>query len=314
MDNSLYTGANPGPDEYRSRLKADCERCFGLCCAALPFAKSVDFAIDKAAGEPCRNLQGDYRCGIHTELRERGFRGCTVYDCLGAGQKVSQLTFAGVDWRERPETAATMFAALPIVWQLHELMLYLEELLGRAAASPLHARLREALEETERFSRLAPDALLELSVSAQRARVNGLLLEGSELVRAEAKRRLPAAGGAGESRGTSSPRGGKAGGRRSGRRMTIGRGADLMGADLRGEDLRAANLRGAYLIAADLRGRSLEAADLIGADFRDANLSGADLRASLFLTQMQVNAARGDASTQLPSGLSRPEHWPAILR
>ena len=31
-------------------LQADCAHCFGLCCVALPFARSADFAVDKPAG------------------------------------------------------------------------------------------------------------------------------------------------------------------------------------------------------------------------------------------------------------------------
>ncbi|HEU4784906.1 MAG TPA: hypothetical protein VFS83_16330, partial [Ktedonobacterales bacterium] len=73
-------------------LRADCARCFALCCVAPTFAVSADFAINKRAGKPCPNLHSDFRCGIHTRLREKGFRGCAVYDCFGAGQKVSQLT------------------------------------------------------------------------------------------------------------------------------------------------------------------------------------------------------------------------------
>lgn len=302
-----HSNSNPAEsdsDAYRTKYRGDCENCFGLCCAALPFSVSVDFAIDKAAGEPCRNLREDDRCGIHRNLRASGFRGCTVYDCFGAGQKVSQETFGGVSWRERPETARAMFAVLPIVWQLHELLLYMEELLGRPAASKLHPSLREQLAEVERLTRQGPDALQSLSVSAQRARVNELLLEGSELVRAEALRRRKSGGGE-PSRGTPSPR--KNG--RRGRKPAVGRGADLMGADLRGEDLRGANLRGAYLIAANLRGADLRDADLIGADLRDADLAGADLTGALFLTQVQVNAAQGDAATVLPPGFERPAHW-----
>jgi uncharacterized protein YjbI with pentapeptide repeats len=87
------------------------------------------------------------------------------------------------------------------------------------------------------------------------------------------------------------------------------RGADLIGARLAGADLRGANLRGALLIAADLTKADLRTADLIGADFRDADLSGADLTGSIFFTQAQVNAAKGDASTRLPPALSRPAHW-----
>ena len=66
-------------------LRADCARCFGLCCVAPAFAASADFAIDKPAGQACPHLAGDFRCGIHDELRPRGFPGCTVYDCFGAG-------------------------------------------------------------------------------------------------------------------------------------------------------------------------------------------------------------------------------------
>lgn len=95
----------------------------------------------------------------------------------------------------------------------------------------------------------------------------------------------------------------------AGKRKTYSRGADLIGAKLRGADLRAANLRGAYLIAADLRGADLRGADLIGADFRDADIRGADLTESIFLTQPQINAAKGDASTKLPPSLSHPMHW-----
>ncbi|WP_313885590.1 hypothetical protein [Fodinicola feengrottensis] len=111
----------------KSELRADCASCFGLCCVALTFAKSADFGIDKRAGEPCPNLADDFRCGIHQDLRPRGFAGCTVYDCFGAGQKISQETFGGKDWRQAPETAGHMFALLPVMRQLHELLWYLAE-------------------------------------------------------------------------------------------------------------------------------------------------------------------------------------------
>ena len=95
----------------------------------------------------------------------------------------------------------------------------------------------------------------------------------------------------------------------SGRWKTFSRGADLIAADLRKIDLRGANLRGAYLIAADLSGTDLGGTDFIGADFRDANLKGADLTKSIFLTQAQINVAKGDTSTKLPSLLTPPLHW-----
>ncbi|MFB7368500.1 pentapeptide repeat-containing protein [Streptomyces sp. NPDC056222] len=263
-------------------LRGDCANCFGLCCVALPFAKSADFAVNKASGEPCRNLQEDFRCGIHTKLRPSGFSGCTVYDCFGAGQKVSQVTFGGVSWREAPESSRQMYEVFPVMRQLHELLRYLTEALALAAARPLHGELRRSLARVEALTEGTADELEKLDVSAVRGEVNPLLLKTSALVRATA------------------------GGRTKSRR-----GADLIGARLRGAKLRGADLRGSLLIAADLTGADLSLADLIGADLRDADLSGADLTGALFLTQPQLNAARGDASTRLPSGFERPAHWAA---
>lgn len=76
-------------DEDRLSLRADCASGFALFCVAPAFSASADFAITKKAGQACPHLHPDFRCGIHTELRQQGFRGCTVYDCFGAGQKVS---------------------------------------------------------------------------------------------------------------------------------------------------------------------------------------------------------------------------------
>lgn len=273
------------PSGGRHHLKGDCERCFGLCCVALPFAASSDFAVNKEGGQPCSNLQSDFRCGVHTTLRDIGFRGCTVYDCFGAGQKVSQSTYEGRDWRSHPQSARQMFEVYPIMWQLHELLWYLTEALAREEALSIHASLKEAIEETNRHTDLGPEALLKLDIAVHRAKVNELLLKTSELVRA------------------------KAANEQKGKKKSYGRGADLIGAKLKGADLRGANLRGAYLIAADLRDADLRMVDLIGADFRDTDLRGADLTDCLFLTQTQLNAAKGDARTKLPPSFTRPPHW-----
>lgn len=261
-------------------LQADCANCFGLCCVALPFARSADFAVDKAAGQPCSHLRADFRCGIHERLRDKGYSGCTVFDCFGAGQKVSQVTFGGTDWRRAPESARSMFEVFPVMRQLHELLHYVTEALGLAAARPVHEELRRALARIDGLTRGSAESITGLDVNALRGEVNPLLLRASELARA----RVP------------------------GRRRNH-RGADLIGARLSGADLRGASLRGALLVAADLGGADLRDADLIGADLRDANLGGADLTGALFLTQAQLDAARGDATTALPPALSRPAHW-----
>jgi hypothetical protein len=156
------------------------------------------------------------------------------------------------------------------------------------------------LEQTERLTRQSPEQLVELDVEAHRHSVNDLLLRTSELVRAEVRR--PA-----------KRRNHRIGGDLTGATLIRAnlKGADLIGVDLTGADLRGANLRGACLIGADLTGANLSMADLIGADLRAADLGSTDLTTSIFLTQFQLNATKGDVSTRVPSSLIRPTHWPS---
>jgi hypothetical protein len=240
------------------------------------FAASADFAIDKPAGTPCPHLRGDFRCGIHDRLRPEGFPGCTVFDCFGAGQRITQQTFGGRTWRESPELAAQQFAVMPVMRQLHEMLWHLAE----AATLPvpdLQPAVEHARAATERLAAGDAEEFRALDVGAHRAEIGALLQRVSDAVRRPA----------GPDR----------------------RGADLMGRDLRRTRLRGASLRGAHLIGADLRGVDLGRADLLGADLRAADVRGADLSGCLFLTRPQLEAARGDATTALPRGLHRPGHW-----
>lgn len=278
------------PGDKRAGLRADCANCFGLCCVALYFSVSEGFPTDKEAGQPCPNLQPDFRCIVHKDLRERGLKGCTAFDCFGAGLKVAQLTFSGRDWRQFPESAEQMFETFLIMRQLHEMLWYLTEALTLEPARCIHDELCSMRDETERLTCLGPESLTKIDLAAHRSGVNALLLQTSELVRAEARHGHRAA---------------------SGRQKRLHRGADLIAADLRKANLIGADLRGSYLIAADLRGADLTGTDLIGADFRDADIRGANLTDSLFLTQAQINTAKGDINTKLPPWLARPVHWSA---
>lgn len=264
--------------------RADCENCFGLCCVALPFIKSADFAVDKDGGVPCKNLRDDYRCGIHEGLRGKGYKGCTVYECFGAGQKVSQYTYKGRDWREDKDAAKEMFHVFPIMQQLHEMLYYLQEALNLWETRPIHNEIQKVLDETEALTKLTPIVLKDLNVSNHRVNVNELLLKSSELVRNNPKIE-------------------------KGHQKKVGKGMDLIGAKLKGANLKGMSWRGAFLIAADLRESDLRFCDFIGSDLRDAHLHGANLQGSIFLTQAQVNAAEGDKNTKLPSHLKMPEHW-----
>jgi hypothetical protein len=242
----------------RDDLRADCARCVGLCCVVPAFSKSADFAINKPAGQACPNLRPDFRCGIHSELRERGFIGCTVYDCFGAGQHATRETF---------ETLKP----------IHELLWYVLD----AATWTTDPALRAELARCESELNALADAPRDLG--PRWASVNEVLVRASAAVR-----------------GTVSRKG----------RVDY-RGADLIGKDLRRTDLRAATLRGAYAIGSNLSGVDLALTDLIGADLRGAVVAGADLRHALFVTQAQLDAARGDAATRVPGHLLRPSHWAA---
>ncbi|MFS0783169.1 pentapeptide repeat-containing protein [Bacillus sp. 1P06AnD] len=263
-------------------LKSDCRSCFGLCCVALPYAKSADFPVDKESGEPCRNLCSDNSCSIHIQLRDKGFSGCVSYECFGAGQHVSQILYGGNDWRSNGACAGEMFTVFPIVQQLHEMLWYLDQAMHIQETKHFRPLLKAAYDQTLDMANLSPEEIMGLDISSHRIGINDLFIKTSEVYRK---------------------------GIVSNGKKKKGIGQDFLGANLKGANLKGANLRGALLIAADLNGADLRKADLIGADLRDANLSGANLEGCLFLTQSQVNSARGNIHTRLPAYLRKPGHW-----
>ena len=272
------------PSEHtRTQLRADCSRCAGLCCVVPAFSASADFAVDKPAGQACRHLGRDFRCGIHDRLRPEGFAGCAAYDCFGAGQRVVQRTFGGRDWRDSPGVAADMFGAFTRMRALHELLWHLDHALRLAAAAELRPALTAAYDEIDRLAGGDAPALRALDPQAVWRRADDVLQQASAMVRA----------GAGPSRDHQRAR--------------------LIGADLRRADLRGANLRGAALLGADLREADLRWADLTGADLRAARLGGTNLSSAIFVTQSQVDSAIGDGRTRLPAHVQRPAHWPGGL-
>lgn len=275
-------------DRLNKELKVHCEKCFGLCCVALYFSASEGFPTNKEAGKPCINLQSDFTCSVHKDLRNNGLKGCIAYDCLGAGQKVAQVTCGGNDWRQAPQSAEKIFDAFLIMRQLHEMLWYLSQAFILQRDHNIKEEISLLLDSTEQLTLLHIDSLLALDVEAHRNKVNRLLKSTSQLVRNKAC--------AGKNTHSKNPNA-------SSHRL------DYFGADLRKINFRGADLRGACLIAANLRGVDLSGADVIGADLRDADLSGANLTNTIFLTQAQLNTAKGDSHTKLPMMLARPPYW-----
>ncbi|HDR6271329.1 TPA: pentapeptide repeat-containing protein [Bacillus cereus] len=264
---------NETAKNIRGNLTADCTKCFGLCCTALNIVASSDFPINKPAGNPCMNLQTNYSCQIHSQLGDKGFRGCTVFDCLGAGQVVSQVTFNGQSWRENPDIGKKMFQVFPIMEQIYEMIAYVAEALSYDIPDDLADKLGKQLKELQALTKLDADNLLSLDLVMYRFSSNELLTLASDFIRRNTIDKMS--------------------GVRKIKEFDHAR-ADWMGKKLKGKDLRATDFRGAYLIAADLR---------------DVNFSGADLSTSMFLTQMQINSAKGNVKTTLPSHIQRPSHW-----
>jgi uncharacterized protein YjbI with pentapeptide repeats len=286
MDITSEHPSGAAPAMERETLRPDCSNCFALCCTAFGFARSADFALDKPAASPCPNLDQNFSCTIHDRLRPRGFRGCTVFDCFGAGQAVSQQLFGGISWRDAPDSRVDMFAAFKIMRQLHELLWHLAEGQEKTFDADIAQEANELQLVIGDLVRGPLSGLLACDVDTIHSRVRTILMDVSEEVRGGYF-----AEGADQAGAALKP------------------GADLAGANLSARKLCGADLRGSCLIAVDLRGSDLSAADLLGADLRDAQLDGADLSAALFVTQPQINSARGSSGTLLPPGLSVPQHW-----
>lgn len=251
-------------------LRADCSNCFGLCCVLLPFRREGGFGIDKDSGEACLHLDASDGCGIHSRLHESGWPGCAAFDCFGAGQQVSRVTYGGTSWRDHDDLGE-MAAVLSVMRQLHEMLAHLSEVARRTpnAAPPAE------LAEIAALTRADPATLLTTDLDEIRASVSTVLREAVARLHGPA-RPVP---------------------------------EDLAGADLRARDLVRADLRGALLIRADLRGVDLSGADLLGADVRDADVRDCRLAEAWFLSQSQLNGTRGNAGTTLPATLTRPSHW-----
>lgn len=211
----------------------------GLCCVVLPFARSTDFAFDKAAGEECRHLDGP-ACGIHDRLLTSGMCGCVAYECFGAGQQVVQVTYAGRELTGPLRAEAG--AVYAVVRRLHEIQALLLEVPDAAA---LATEVRTLADGT-------PEALLALDLDALAGRVGAVLRAHSAAVRGACAH---------------TPGPAYAGADLLGRDL---RRTDLARADLRGALLVAADLRDVVLDRADLLGADLRDADLSGADLRTA--------------------------------------------
>ena len=137
-----------GSARLPASLRADCERCAGLCCVADAFYAVQGFGFDKPAHTACSHLTVENRCSIHAERAVLGFAACAGFDCHGAGQRVTRELGVDAGWRNSPETAARVFAAYRAYLSLHRLMAMLA-IAEAAAPARLAARSRQKRAELE---------------------------------------------------------------------------------------------------------------------------------------------------------------------
>ncbi|MGL5694966.1 MAG: pentapeptide repeat-containing protein [Peptostreptococcaceae bacterium] len=269
-------------------IKIDCKNCFGFCCVALYFSKIDGFPNDKKAGEPCVNLKDDYSCAIHNNLRSNGLKGCTIYDCFGAGQKVAQHTYKNRNWSEYSQLANEMFNVFLVMRQLHEMLWYLKDALTLIPAKHIEKEIIQLIDETEELTNLSTKLILNIDIEKHRMKVNDVLRNANNLAKEEILKHNK---------------------HNSKVQNNFISGFDFIGSNLTKSNLLGANFAGALLIAANLKNTDLAGANLIGVDMRDTDISGADLSNSLFLTQSQINSANGDSKTKLPPFINRPPYW-----
>ncbi|WP_428261657.1 hypothetical protein [Haliangium sp.] len=153
----------------RPDLTPNCDSCAALCCVAMPFDASEDFAFAKAAGARCRYLTGDCRCSIHDDLIGRGFAGCVSYECYGAGPRAT-VRFTKENERTRNEAFVVLVAVHEQLWLLTE-----AQKLCPRICDQLHIELAAHIATLDAVAAEAAPALIELDLRPLRALTDALL-------------------------------------------------------------------------------------------------------------------------------------------
>lgn len=266
--------------ELLKELRIDCARCSGLCCVALYFAKCDGFPRDKVAGEPCKNLGEDFKCTIHADLITQNMKGCLAYECFGAGPKVTNAIYKGSNWKDSKQIVNSQFDVFVVVWKLHQMLWYLLESTTIVSEEGKQLHIESTIEELRKLTKRPPEEILQIKIETYRERVNEILKDTGRFVS-----------------------------NRVNKREDSKKGKEFMGKNFKKANLDGKDFSMSLLIAANLEGCSLRGTNFLGADLRDANLKNTDLRESIFLTQTQINSAKGNKTTKLPEMLVLPATW-----
>lgn len=263
-----------------NEFRINCDNCSGLCCVALYFSRYDGFPSDKNAGEPCRYLDGGFRCPIHGELGTKQMKGCLAYDCCGAGPIVTTL-YPGRNWKSDPGIAGEIFDVFVKTFYLQQILWYLTEIPNLLPTEPIWEESRFHISELRCVLGSSPEEILKFDMENFKLKVNPLFKNTIEFVRMVFKH----------------PNG-------------VPRKTNLFAHNFKGARLDGVDFSSSLLIAANLENCRLTGSCFLGADLRDANIKNADLSECIFLTQSQLNSAIGNGRTRIPGRLTRPLTWP----
>ena len=205
-------------------------------------------------------------------------RGCIGYDCFGAGPFLTEQIYHGVTWKAQPEKTSEICDGYTLVYRLFQLRFFLYESKKLSSSEPLLPEIYQLLQENDSICRLPVNEMLRYPIDAYHDKVNGILKQSC----AELKKHFKAPSNIRK---------------------------NLLNQNLKGKDLSGADLNMKLLIGSNFQNCRFTGTTFIGADTRDANFDGADLREAVFLSQGQVNAAKGSRRTKLPKHLQYPATW-----
>lgn len=265
--------------ELLEELKIDCSKCSGLCCTALFFSKMDGFPEDKIAGKPCVNLQYDFRCKIHAELKKRRMKGCLDYDCFGAGQKVTQTIYNNSNWRTEHNKSQQIFDVFLVAFQVHQILYFLAEAKTIIPARELWNYINTLIKKGIDICNTSPQDILTFDIDEYKKQVNECLRKINSLIKLNYNYKNKV------------------------------HQKNYIGKRFKEKNFNGMDFSMSLLIATNFEGCSFNGANFLGADTRDTNFSSSDLSDSVFLTQGQVNSAQGNSDTKLPSNLSHPMTW-----
>lgn len=261
------------------KFRIDCGKCSGLCCTALFFSKIDGFPENKVSGKPCTKLDKDYKCKIHDKLEKLNMKGCIGYDCFGAGQYVTQHIYSGETWQNSSKKSNEIFEVFTAVFQLYQIRYFLEYATIIISDKVLIKNLESLINENENICRLDPKAILDFDINEYRNRANVYLKSISSSIV--------------DSFGNN----------KNNKIM------DFIGKDFKKKNMSGYDLSMKLLIAANFDSCIFEKTIFLGSDTRDTDFNNADLSEAIFLTQGQVNLAKGNLKTKLPMHLDYPTTW-----